>query len=75
MGEEAPTAVYVDGCPGCAIERKKEANKGIPYKEFFFVAVTTVASGIGSTTRVALLPTPSVPNYESFQESWRVKVF
>jgi hypothetical protein len=52
MGEEAPPtppALYVDGCPGCAIERKKEANKGIPYKEFFFVAVTTVASGIYRT--------------------------
>jgi MFS family permease len=49
MGEEAPPtppALYVDGCPGCAIERKKEANKGIPYKEFFFVAVTTVASAL-----------------------------
>jgi len=25
--------------------------------------------------REILSPTPSVPNYKSFQESWRVKVF
>ncbi|CAN6326192.1 unnamed protein product [Urochloa humidicola] len=48
MGEEAPptTSLYVDGCPGCAIERKKESNKGIPYKELFFVATTTIASAL-----------------------------
>ncbi|CAL5097737.1 unnamed protein product [Urochloa decumbens] len=51
MGEEAPptppaTSLYVDGCPGCAIERKKEINKGIPYKELLFVAATTIASAL-----------------------------
>ncbi|KAL6595634.1 hypothetical protein ACP70R_047974 [Stipagrostis hirtigluma subsp. patula] len=51
MGEESPpsppaTMLYVDGCPGCAMERKKESNKGIPYKELFFVAVTTIASSL-----------------------------
>nr|CAB3463412.1 unnamed protein product [Digitaria exilis] len=51
MAEEAPptppaTSLYVDGCPGCAIDRKKATNKGIPYKELFFVAVTTIASAL-----------------------------
>ncbi|CAL4911044.1 unnamed protein product [Urochloa decumbens] len=52
MDEEAPptpppaTSLYVDGCPGCAIERKKEINKGIPYKELLFVAATTIASAL-----------------------------
>nr|FAA01135.1 TPA: efflux transporter of phytosiderophore (mugineic acids) [Zea mays] len=51
MAEEVPTTpppapLYVDGCPGCAMDRKKAANKGIPYKEFFFVAVTTIASAL-----------------------------
>ncbi|PWZ29891.1 Protein ZINC INDUCED FACILITATOR-LIKE 1 [Zea mays] len=41
-----PAQLYVDGCPGCAMDRKKAANKGIPYKEFFFVAVTTIASAL-----------------------------
>jgi hypothetical protein len=56
MGEEAPptppaTSLYVDGCPGCAIERRKESSKAIPYKELFFVAITTIASG---TTNIVL---------------------
>ncbi|KAL6641948.1 hypothetical protein ACP70R_020129 [Stipagrostis hirtigluma subsp. patula] len=48
MGEESPpaTMLYVDGCPGCDMERKKQSNKGIPYKELFFVAVTTIASSL-----------------------------
>ncbi|WVZ85309.1 hypothetical protein U9M48_032254 [Paspalum notatum var. saurae] len=47
MDEEAPTiASYVEGCPGCAMERKKASNKGIPYKELFFVAITTIASAL-----------------------------
>ncbi|OEL36363.1 Protein ZINC INDUCED FACILITATOR-LIKE 1 [Dichanthelium oligosanthes] len=51
MGEEAPPttpamSLYVDGCPGCAIERRKETDKGIPYKELFFVAITTIASAL-----------------------------
>ncbi|KAG2549513.1 hypothetical protein PVAP13_9KG304739 [Panicum virgatum] len=33
-----------DGCPGCSQVQRLELNKGIPYKEFFFVGVTTLAS-------------------------------
>jgi hypothetical protein len=40
-------APAVEGCPGCAMEwRKENSNVRIPYKEFFFVGVTTLASGI-----------------------------
>ncbi|KAJ1256588.1 hypothetical protein BS78_K000800 [Paspalum vaginatum] len=47
MDQEAPTiASYVEGCPGCAMERKKASNKGIPYKELFLVAITTIASAL-----------------------------
>ncbi|XP_062182722.1 probable peptide/nitrate transporter At3g43790 [Phragmites australis] len=53
MGEEAPpspaaaaTTLYVDGCPGCAMERRLESNKGIPYKELFFVAITSIATAL-----------------------------
>ncbi|KAG0520638.1 hypothetical protein BDA96_08G091200 [Sorghum bicolor] len=51
MGDEAspttpPAPLYLDGCPGCAMERKKASSKGIPYKELFFVAVTTIASAL-----------------------------
>lgn len=60
MAEEVPTTpppapLYVDGCPGCAMDRKKAANKGIPYKEFFFVAVTTIASGTIWDDRIYML--------------------
>ena len=40
-----PETVYYEGCPGCAMERKKENSTGTPYKEFFYVGVTTLASG------------------------------
>uniref|UniRef100_A0A0D9XWL8 Major facilitator superfamily (MFS) profile domain-containing protein n=1 Tax=Leersia perrieri TaxID=77586 RepID=A0A0D9XWL8_9ORYZ len=52
MGEEAPPSppamrpVFHDGCPGCAIERKLESSQGIPYKEFIFVGITTIASSL-----------------------------
>ncbi|TVT99581.1 hypothetical protein EJB05_55009, partial [Eragrostis curvula] len=52
MGEEAPpssppaTMLYVDGCPGCAMERRKQMSKRIPYKELFFVAITSIATAL-----------------------------
>ncbi|GJN07074.1 hypothetical protein PR202_ga24867 [Eleusine coracana subsp. coracana] len=47
MGDDSPAPaakVYYDGCPGCAMERKKESNKGVPYKELLFVGVITLAA-------------------------------
>uniref|UniRef100_A0A8I7B7Q3 Major facilitator superfamily (MFS) profile domain-containing protein n=1 Tax=Hordeum vulgare subsp. vulgare TaxID=112509 RepID=A0A8I7B7Q3_HORVV len=41
-----PETVYYEGCPGCAMERKKENSTGTPYKEFFYVGVTTFASAL-----------------------------
>uniref|UniRef100_A0A0E0IXV7 Major facilitator superfamily (MFS) profile domain-containing protein n=1 Tax=Oryza nivara TaxID=4536 RepID=A0A0E0IXV7_ORYNI len=46
MAEPPATKVYHDGCPGCAMERRKEEHKGIPYREFLFVAITTLASSL-----------------------------
>uniref|UniRef100_A0A0D9XNT3 Major facilitator superfamily (MFS) profile domain-containing protein n=1 Tax=Leersia perrieri TaxID=77586 RepID=A0A0D9XNT3_9ORYZ len=52
MGEEAPPSppamrpVFHDGCHGCAMERKLESSHGIPYKEFIFVGITTIASSL-----------------------------
>ncbi|GJN41439.1 hypothetical protein PR202_gn00814 [Eleusine coracana subsp. coracana] len=41
----APAAkVYYEGCPGCAMERKKESNKGVPYKELLLVGVINTRS-------------------------------
>jgi MFS family permease len=44
----APVKVYYEGCPGCAMERKKESHRGqgVPYKELLFVAVTTLAAAL-----------------------------
>ncbi|KAL6905684.1 hypothetical protein ACP4OV_003285 [Aristida adscensionis] len=43
----AAPAAAVEGCPGCAMERRKASSDGrIPYVEFFFVGVTTLASSI-----------------------------
>nr|XP_034568531.1 probable peptide/nitrate transporter At3g43790 [Setaria viridis] len=51
--EEAPLllpAPAVEGCPGCAMERRKASSKGrIPYKELFFVGVTSLASSLPIT--------------------------
>ncbi|GJN13867.1 hypothetical protein PR202_gb00618 [Eleusine coracana subsp. coracana] len=51
--EEAPLllpAPAVEGCPGCAMElRKARSNGRIPYKEFFFVGITTLASSLPIT--------------------------
>jgi hypothetical protein len=52
----APVKVYYEGCPGCAMERKKESHRGqgVPYKELLFVAVTTLAAGTCSPSRAVL---------------------
>ncbi|XP_072151535.1 protein ZINC INDUCED FACILITATOR-LIKE 1 isoform X5 [Setaria viridis] len=51
--EEAPLllpAPAVEGCPGCVMERRKASSKGrIPYKELFFVGVTSLASSLPIT--------------------------
>jgi hypothetical protein len=49
MGEASspapvPAKTYHDGCPGCAIERRKESSTGIPYRELSFVGITTFVS-------------------------------
>jgi hypothetical protein len=56
MGE--PAKVYYDGCPGCAMDRRKESREGVPYKELLFVGTTTFASGrfISSCARVIYRP-------------------
>lgn len=39
-----------EGCPGCAMERRKESCGGrIPYTELFFVGLTTLASSLPIT--------------------------
>ncbi|GJN07075.1 hypothetical protein PR202_ga24868 [Eleusine coracana subsp. coracana] len=43
-------APAIEGCPGCAMEwRKANSNGRLPYKEFFFVGVTTLASALPIT--------------------------
>ncbi|CAM0950351.1 unnamed protein product [Alopecurus aequalis] len=47
-----PAAGYYHeaGCPGCAQDRRKESSGGrIPYKELFFVGLTTLASSLPIT--------------------------
>ncbi|KQJ92423.1 protein ZINC INDUCED FACILITATOR-LIKE 1 [Brachypodium distachyon] len=41
---------YHEGCPGCAMERRKENRKGAPYRELFFVGITTFASALPITS-------------------------
>ncbi|KAK3139261.1 hypothetical protein QOZ80_5AG0380370 [Eleusine coracana subsp. coracana] len=40
-------AVYlVDGCPGCAVDRRKAANPGIPYGNFLYVWIVTLCTAL-----------------------------
>ncbi|RCV36353.1 hypothetical protein SETIT_7G312000v2 [Setaria italica] len=45
-----PGKVYYEGCPGCAMDRKKESHKGVPYKELLFVGIITFASALPITS-------------------------
>lgn len=43
-------ACHHAGCPGCAMDRRKESLRGrMPYKELFFVAATTLAGSLPIT--------------------------
>ncbi|XP_020254685.1 protein ZINC INDUCED FACILITATOR-LIKE 1-like isoform X2 [Asparagus officinalis] len=50
MGDESKVPllekVYFENCPGCRIDKKKDESSGLPYKEFFFVWITTLATGL-----------------------------
>ncbi|CAL4897030.1 unnamed protein product [Urochloa decumbens] len=48
--QPAPAKVYYDGCPGCAMDRKKETRKGVPYKELIFVGIISFASALPITS-------------------------
>ncbi|CAD6254948.1 unnamed protein product [Miscanthus lutarioriparius] len=37
---------YVDGCPGCAVDRHKAANPGIPYANFLYVWIVTLCTAL-----------------------------
>jgi hypothetical protein len=34
-----------EGCPGCAVDRRKAANPGIPYGSFIYVWIVTLCTG------------------------------
>uniref|UniRef100_J3NB63 Uncharacterized protein n=1 Tax=Oryza brachyantha TaxID=4533 RepID=J3NB63_ORYBR len=34
----------IEGCPGCAVERRKALSAGIPYGSFLFVWIVTLCT-------------------------------
>ncbi|KAK3118331.1 hypothetical protein QOZ80_9BG0697350 [Eleusine coracana subsp. coracana] len=47
--EKASTAggvVYFDGCPGCAVDRRKAENPGIPYANLLYVWIVTLCTAL-----------------------------
>ncbi|KAL6641943.1 hypothetical protein ACP70R_020124 [Stipagrostis hirtigluma subsp. patula] len=48
--------VYFDGCPGCAVDRRKAENPGIPYGNFIYVWIVTLCTGMENVTRLLVLP-------------------
>lgn len=59
-GESAPLLYYVEGCPGCGVERRKAANAGVPYGSFIYVWVVTLCTGTHSII-AGLLASSSIP--------------
>ncbi|KAM0893444.1 hypothetical protein ACQ4PT_025124 [Festuca glaucescens] len=48
--EAAAEACHHDGCPGCAMDRRKVSLGGsIPYKELFYVGATSLAASLPIT--------------------------
>ncbi|RCV37530.1 hypothetical protein SETIT_8G070700v2 [Setaria italica] len=44
--EKKPAAVYFDGCPGCAVDRRKAESRGIPFKLFFLIWFINLVSSL-----------------------------
>jgi len=44
--EKVTTAAYWDGCPGCAVERRKAASPGVPYGNFLYVWIVTLCTSL-----------------------------
>ncbi|VAH93993.1 unnamed protein product [Triticum turgidum subsp. durum] len=44
LEKKAGGVLYVEGCPGCAIDRRKAENPGIPYSSFLYVWVITLST-------------------------------
>jgi hypothetical protein len=42
---------YEEGCPGCAVDRRKAANPGIPYGSFIYVWIVTLCTGTDRTNQ------------------------
>ncbi|PNT64233.1 hypothetical protein BRADI_4g26354v3 [Brachypodium distachyon] len=42
--EEKAAAAYREGCPGCAVDRRKALNAGVPYREFFHIWIIILVS-------------------------------
>ncbi|XP_068658243.1 protein ZINC INDUCED FACILITATOR 1-like isoform X2 [Aristolochia californica] len=38
--------IYYENCPGCEQEQRNELRRGIPYKEFVFVAITVLCASL-----------------------------
>ncbi|KAG9454965.1 hypothetical protein H6P81_007869 [Aristolochia fimbriata] len=38
--------IYYDNCPGCEREQRNELRRGIPFKEFMFVAITVLCASL-----------------------------
>ncbi|KAK9170608.1 hypothetical protein Syun_002748 [Stephania yunnanensis] len=36
--------VYYEGCPGCAMDQRKEARRGVPYRELFFIWIVVLGA-------------------------------
>ncbi|KAM3293737.1 hypothetical protein ACQJBY_036955 [Aegilops geniculata] len=46
LEKKAGGLLYVEGCPGCAIDRRKAENPGIPYSSFLYVWVITLSTAL-----------------------------
>jgi len=58
--EEKQQTAWVEGCPGCAVDRRKAANPGIPYGSFIYVWIVTLCTGTMLQHTMCLAPHASI---------------
>ena len=58
--EEKQQTAGVEGCPGCAVDRRKAANPGIPYGSFVYVWIVTLCTGTMLQHTMCLAPHASI---------------
>ncbi|KAF6151941.1 hypothetical protein GIB67_010515 [Kingdonia uniflora] len=50
--------VFYKNCPGCQVDQLNDARKGIPYKEFAYIWIVSLCTGLSLTTSINIYALP-----------------